>query len=155
MGNRRIKIHRTSGDFLGSITAANGVTFLSPVDVAAKNNKIYVLDQARHCVYIFNSSLTHIGTLGEEDTPGTSYNHFNSPSKIQINDDDEIIVSDTSNHRVLVFDINLNFKYVMGTTRESGSSSHLLNSPTGIYSTGSGKLYISNKGNNKINVYSR
>jgi hypothetical protein len=144
----------TSNDRFGN---PSGVAFDS------KGN-VYISDGAmpwvsgNHRIQIYSSSDAYINTIGETGVSGTDNSHFNSPTHIAIDSQDQLYVADRENHRVQVYDVSnpLSPTYIatIGVTGEcSGASDHLCG-PHGV-AVDANYIYIADSWNTRVQIFNR
>jgi DNA-binding beta-propeller fold protein YncE len=88
----------------GTQLASYGAGQLSqPMDVAFYNGLVYVVDQTRNRVAVFNTSGVFQGAFG---TRGTGNLQFNKPTGLAIDNQGRMYVADSINERIQVLRLN-------------------------------------------------
>jgi len=114
MGKISLELLRTWGD-----DSEKDHIFKAPVDIALdKNDNVYIVDSALHCIKVFDSGGRFIREIGRRGQgPGDTL----APSHIAIAPDDTIWVLEYGNRRIQVFS-------------ETGTSLAILKTVSGIWS---------------------
>lgn len=126
-----------------------GDTFLRPTGLAADKEKLYVVDTAKHQVFIYNLNgalLGHFGQRGKKD------GEFNFPTSIALDKDGNIYVVDTLNFRIQVFDKGNNFLYAIG---QIGDSSGSFARPKGVAVDSFGHIYSTDSLSDNVQIFNR
>ncbi len=102
-GNKRILRIDTR---LSRIIDEFGSTELSePVDIEIDNDRIAVVDKARHAVFIYDSETLFVeNIIGIPDTPGASDSTLSSPEDVQLLANGNLLIADTGNNRLIEVD---------------------------------------------------
>ena len=119
-----------------------------PTCAAFNNGKLYVTDELKNCVTVFNSEGNFIEEYGSQ---GNNMGSFDRPSGIAIDPDNNIFVADTFNHRIQKFSSCGEFISQFGVY---GSKASQLDSPWGMALDGSGNLLVADHLNNRVQKFS-
>ena len=119
-----------------------------PTCAAFNNGKLYVTDELKNCVTVFNSEGNFIEEYGSQ---GNNMGSFDRPSGIAIGPDNNIFVADTFNHRIQKFSSCGEFISQFGVY---GSKASQLDSPWGMALDGSGNLLVADHLNNRVQKFS-
>jgi DNA-binding beta-propeller fold protein YncE len=96
---QRIYKFSATGTLLGKFGAGN---LGQPMDVAHRNGLIYVADQGRNRIAVFNTSGVFQGAFGSR---GTGNLQFNKPTGLAIDAAGRLYVADSINERIQVFQL--------------------------------------------------
>ena len=119
-----------------------------PTCAAFHSGKLYVTDELKDCVRIFDSEghlLTEFGKSGKK------HGEFDRPSGIAIDADNNIFVSDTLNHRIQKFSSDGIFINSFGSY---GTDQSKLNSPWGLAIDNEENLLVADHLNDRIQQFS-
>ena len=127
-----------SGDDNTHFNVAIGIDFDS-------TGRMFVSDLNNHRVQVYtflDGDPVYSTTIGETGVPGSDNNHFDGPSRIAVDSNDQLYVVDVGNNRVQRCTDNGGWSC---TTFDSG-----LNSPRGIALDRSDNVYIVDSGNYRV-----
>ncbi len=99
---QRIYKFAPNGDLLGRFGAGN---LGQPMDVAFRGGLVYVADQNRNRIAVFNTSGVFQGAFGSK---GSGNLQFNKPTGLAIDAAGRLYVADSLNERIQVFPAELN-----------------------------------------------
>jgi len=119
-----------------------------PTCAAFNGGKLYVTDELKNCVSIFNSEGYRIKEFGRL---GSNIGEFDRPSGIAIASDNNIFVADTLNHRIQKFSPDGELIIQFGS---HGREEDQLDSPWGMSLDGSGNLLVADHLNNRVQRFS-
>ena len=145
--NHRIQKFTAEGQFLTAVgTKGNGpLQFTNPIDIAI-SDKVYVVDNDKHCVQVLNPDLTFTHIFGKKSGKG----QFQNPYGIACDRTGKVYVTDSGNHRIQVFTAEGKFLRMFG---QYGQGMGELDWPTGIAIDTSGIVYVSEGGNNRVSLF--
>jgi DNA-binding beta-propeller fold protein YncE len=128
------------------------ITFGRPhmvtVDV---DDNVWLTDDGSHIIYKLSSQGEVLFTLGIKDVPGEDGTHFNQPTDIAFNAQQEMYVSDGyGNKRIAKFDAEGNFLCQWGSEGERPSEFAL---PHAINIDDEGLVYVADRENWRIQVF--
>ena len=118
-----------------------------PTCATFSHGRLYVTDELRNRVMIFNSEghlLSEFGETGHEE------GQFDRPSGITFSTAAELFIADTLNHRIQKFTADGNFISSFG---QFGQSNGEFNSPWGIETDVEGNLFVADHKNNRIQKF--
>ena len=119
-----------------------------PTCAAFNNGKLYVTDELKNCVTVFNTEGQFIKEFG---SLGNNTGSFDRPSGIAIDSDNNIFVSDTLYHRIQKFSYEGEFILQFGS---HGPKEGQLDSPWGMSLDRSGDLLVVDHLNNRVQKFS-
>ena len=101
-GNKRILRIDTR---LSRIIDEFGTELEEPVDIELDDDRIAVVDKARHVVFIYDAETLIIErTIGTLDTPGSGDRTLSSPEDVQLLPNGNLLIADTGNNRLIEVD---------------------------------------------------
>lgn len=131
----------------GTKGSANG-EFNQPVGIAAKQNKINVIENVNSRISIFTPQGAFLTKWG---SPGKSNDHFNGPIGVAIDNAGNIYIADTGNERIMKFTQNGVFVRKWG---KRGGGNSQFRSPSGIAVDKQGNVYVADSYNFRIQKFS-
>lgn len=119
--------------------------FNNPVDLAVDSEKkLYVLDQEKAMVSVFNSDFSPSHTIGSQAG-------LIKPEKIALHPEKDIVyISDSTLNKIFAFDAADQLQFIIG--EEDNSDAHL-KSPHGMAINQKNELYVADTGNAQIKVF--
>ena len=124
-----------------------GDELAKPVAAAAAADRLYVVDEKKNSLFLYDLSGKLIKSVGRS---GSQPGAFNSPRGVAVGPKGTVYVADTGNSRVEIFDRDGNFVYSFG---EKGSEPGKLKNPESLAVGMDGRIYVSDTGNNRIQVF--
>jgi len=104
--------------------------------VEQKNQRLYVVDSARHHIKVYAPNGSLVKTIGRR---GNGDGEFNFPSMIWLDNKDRLLVSDSLNFRVQIFDLDGRFIDKFG---HHGDGSGDMSRPKGVATDSYGHIYV-------------
>jgi tripartite motif-containing protein 71 len=136
------------GEF-GSFGTGEG-QFVWPIGIAADSHgRIYISDEHRHDVQVFEADGTYVGKWG---TFGSEPGKLNRPSSMAIDEHDRVFLVDGFNHRVQIF--STDGAYLDGWGSE-GKGPGQFNIPWGIYLGPANDVYVADWQNDRVQRLTR
>ena len=111
-----------------------------------KNGMWAVVDNSKHCVYIFDGENQLVRKFG---SLGSGNGQFSYAAGVAFDNDNQLYVADYAYHRVQKFTIDGKYLLRFGS---DGSQNGKLNRPKGL-TVHNGKAYISDSSNSRISVF--
>ena len=144
-GNNRIQKFTEEGQFFGEVSCnSNGIAFNT------SNGKLYVSDQPKHQVVIFNSDLTLSATFGGE---GSAKGKFDCPYDIAFGSTGDVFIVDSGNSRIQVFTANGKFSRII--EKNEARAYGPLNNSIGVAVNTDGVTFVSDYWDNNVSVFDR
>lgn len=142
---REILIYNERGEFESSFKLDNNIR---PVDIAARDDLLYVVDLNGHAVLVLDSAtgevVESIGGLGRE--PGL----FNKPTNLAIDPNGNIFITDLMNNRAQMFDEKGSFVRAFGANeRYFGGAVK----PKGLDADHSGLMYLTDAAFSMVTIW--
>ncbi len=134
-------------DTIRFLEPIKGDEMVKPVAAAAAADRLYVVDEKKNALFLYDLSGKLIKSVGRS---GNQQGAFNSPRGIAVGPSGKVYVADTGNSRVEIFDRDGNFVYAFG---EKGSEPGKLKNPESVAVGSDGRIYVSDTGNNRIQVF--
>ena len=113
----------------------------------APNKDVYVTDELRHFISVFDRDGKFIRNIGEH---GNQPGNFDRPSGIVFADDGSLYVSDTKNHRIQHLTATGEHLNSFGT---QGSIEGEFQSPWGISLDARGNVFVADHANNRVQKF--
>lgn len=136
-------------DTIRFLDPIKGDEMSKPVAAAAAADRLYVVDEKKNALYLYDESGKLIKSVGRSgNQPGA----FEGPRGVAVGPSGKVYVADTGNHRVEIFDRDGNFVYAFG---EKGSEPGKLREPESVAVGADGRIYVSDTGNNRIQVFTK
>ncbi|MFC2165223.1 6-bladed beta-propeller [Acidobacteriota bacterium] len=130
----------------GTKGSSNG-QFDQPVGVAAKQNKVFVMENVNSRISIFTPQGAFLSKWG---SPGKSNDHFNGPIGVAVDNAGNIYIADTGNERIMKFTQNGVFVRKWG---KRGGGNGQFRSPSGIAVDKQGNIYVADSYNFRIQKF--
>ncbi len=124
-----------------------GDEMAKPVAAAATADRLYVVDEKKNQLFLYDLSGALIKSVGRS---GSEPGAFSGPRGVSVGPSGKVYVADTGNSRVEIFDRDGNFVYAFG---EKGSAPGKLRNPESVAVGADGRIYVSDTGNNRIQVF--
>jgi DNA-binding beta-propeller fold protein YncE len=124
-----------------------GPELARPVAGASSGDRLYVIDEKKSAVLIFDESNHFIKAVG---SAGAKPGQFSDPRGVAVGPTGKLFVADTGNHRVQIFDHDGAFVYAFG---EKGSEPGHLRSPQSVAIGADGRIYVADTGNDRVQVF--
>jgi len=120
-----------------------------PVAAAAANGRLYVLDEKKSSLFLYDSSGKLVKAAGRQGAePGT----FSAPKGLALGPQGRVFVADTGNSRVQVLDSDGNF---LGSFGSRGSEPGRLRNPESVAVGSDGRVYAADTGNNRVQAFTQ
>jgi len=136
-------------DSIHFLEPIKGVEMSKPVAAAASLERIYVVDEKKNMLFLYDFSGTLIKNVGRS---GSQNGSFSEPRGVAVGPSGNVYVADTGNNRVQIFDRDGNFLYAFG---EKGSEPGKLRDPESVSVGVDGRIYVADTGNNRVQVFTR
>lgn len=107
-----------------------------PAGLAARNDRLYVVDSQLHSVFTFDLAGTLQSRMGKR---GSAEGELNFPTHVAVNAEGEIFVTDSMNSRVAVFSAEGAFLRQIGSV---GDTSGHFSRPKGLAIDPGGRVYV-------------
>lgn len=131
----------------GEVRATFGAELLHRAHgLALDAKRVYVTDQGRHRVEVFDRAGRHLFGFGAH---GSEAGEFIRPEDVAVDGEGRIYVADTGNSRVQVFDEGGEHLRAWG---DWGPYPGLFHEPSGLC-VREGRLYVSDRGNHRVQVF--
>lgn len=134
-------------DTIRFLEPVKGDEMAKPVAAAAASDRLYVVDEKKNQLFLYDQSGKLIKSTGRS---GAQTGAFSGPRGVAVGPSGKVYVADTGNHRVQIFDRDGNFIYAFG---EKGSEPGKLKSPESVSVGADGRIYVADTGNNRIQVF--
>ncbi|MBI3289065.1 MAG: 6-bladed beta-propeller, partial [Elusimicrobia bacterium] len=134
-------------DTIRFLEPIKGDEMARPVAAAAAIDRLYVVDEKKNMMFLYDMSGRLIKSVGRS---GSQPGGFSGPRGVAVGPKGSVYVADTGNHRVEIFDRDGNFVYSFG---EKGSEPGKLKDPESVAVGADGRIYVSDTGNNRIQVF--
>jgi DNA-binding beta-propeller fold protein YncE len=134
-------------DTIRFLEPIRGEEMVRPVAAAASSDRLYVIDEKKNQLFIYDSAGKLIKLAGRS---GAQSGAFSGPRGIAVGPSGKVYVADTGNNRVQIFDRDGNFVYAFG---EKGSEPGKLKSPESVAVGADGRIFVSDTGNNRVQVF--
>ena len=146
--NHRLQKFTLKGQFLAAV-GGKPLQFNCPIDITVSptNDKVYVVDNTRHCILVLNSDLTFSSTFGEY---GIDQEHFRYPLGIACDSTGKVLVADSGNNRIQVFTAEGRFLRMFG---RHGQGKGELDWPSGVAIDSNNLVYVSEDRNHRVSVF--
>ena len=103
-----------------------GDEMAKPAAAAAAADRLYVVDEKKNSLFLYDSAGKLIKTVGRS---GSQQGAFKAPRGVAVGPSGKVYVADTGNSRVEIFDRDGNFVYAFG---EKGSEPGKLKNPESV-----------------------
>ena len=144
-GNQRIQKFTFDGQYITSVTDKNLIGGLRGLKI--NNNKLYVCDEDKNRILIFDRELNYITHIG--GSKGSGPGQFNWPHDIAWDSSSILYVADRGNGRIQVFDEDGRYVREFG---QRGSGHGELSAPHYI-DVARDLVYVSEWGNSCVSVF--
>ncbi|PIR15435.1 MAG: hypothetical protein COV48_14415, partial [Elusimicrobia bacterium CG11_big_fil_rev_8_21_14_0_20_64_6] len=134
-------------DTIRFLDPIKGDEMVKPVAAAADDDRLYVVDEKKNVLFLYDSAGKLIKSVGRS---GKQPGAFSRPRGVAVGPNGRVYVSDTGNNRVEIFDHDGNFIYAFG---EKGSEPGKLKGPESLAVGVDGRIYVSDTGNNRVQVF--
>ena len=148
----RVKIFNPDGVLqhtIGKDPGQPNPTFSWVTDVAVDphNGNIYVVDNHRDHVLVFNSAHAQIGQLGVTNDSGecgenADNQHFCGPVGVEVDADGSVYVTDWGNQRVQKFNSQRQYQMTFGLQGQGGDQHGEISGPDDVEVDGKGRVYV-------------
>lgn len=148
-----------SSVFIGStVRAYDTIRFLDPIKademarpiaVAASATRLFVLDEKKSQLYIYDADGKLIKVAGRH---GFDKAAFATPQGLAIGPTGRVFVADTGNNRVQILDSDGNFLSSFGA---KGAEAGMLKSPESVAVGADGRVFVADTGNNRVQVFTQ
>ena len=118
-----------------------------PACAVVRNREVFVTDELRDCILVFNTDGQYIGRIGES---GENEGQFDRPSGISLDNEGNLLIADTLNHRVQQITSTGEFISAFGS---HGALPGQLHSPWGITTGADGAIFVADHLNNRIQKF--
>ena len=148
----RIGMCTVDEEFLGEFgTFGTGEgQFVWPIGIAADSRgRIYISDEHRHDVQVFEADGRYVGRWGEF---GAAPGQLNRPSSMAIDEHARVFLADGFNHRVQVFSTDGEYLSSFGS---EGSGPGQFSIPWGIYLGPADDVYVADWQNDRVQRLTR
>ncbi len=113
-------------DTIRFLEPIKGDEMAKPVAAAAAADRLYVVDEKKNSLFLYDSAGKLIKTVGRS---GSQQGAFKAPRGVAVGPSGKVYVADTGNSRVEIFDRDGNFVYAFG---EKGSEPGKLKNPESV-----------------------
>ncbi|CAH3152825.1 unnamed protein product [Pocillopora meandrina] len=128
-----------------------GQGFKGPTGIAVnRQGDIAVVDNLRHCVFVFNKDGICLKQIGKE---GADPGQFKYPAGVLFLNNNEILIADKSNNRIQ--HINIQTGSVVKTFGKKGEGKGHFNTPLSICLDDTERIVVSEFSNNRVQVMSK
>ena len=128
-----------------------GQGFKGPTGIAVnRQGDIAVVDNLRHCVFVFNKDGNCLKQIGKE---GADPGQFKYPAGVLFLNNNEILIADKSNNRIQ--HINIQTGSVVKTFGKKGEGKGHFNTPLSICLDDTERIVVSEFSNNRVQVMSK
>lgn len=134
-------------DTIHFLEPIKGDEMAKPVAAAAAADRLYVVDEKKNSLFLYDLSGRLIKSVGHS---GSQQGSFSAPRGVAVGPNGKVYVADTGNSRVEIFDRDGNFVYAFG---EKGSEPGKLKNPESVAVGADGRIYVSDTGNHRIQVF--
>ena len=134
-------------DTIRFLEPIKGDEMAKPVAAAAAADRLYVVDEKKNALFLYDNSGKLIKSVGRS---GSQPGAFSEPRGVAVGPNGNVYVADTGNNRVEIFDRDGNFIYSFG---EKGSEPGKLKNPESVAVGSDGRIFVSDTGNNRIQVF--
>ncbi|MDO8756569.1 MAG: Asp-tRNA(Asn)/Glu-tRNA(Gln) amidotransferase subunit GatB, partial [Elusimicrobiota bacterium] len=134
-------------DTIRFLEPIKGDEMARPVAAAASADRLYVVDEKKNMMFLYDLSGKLIKSVGRS---GSQTGAFSGPRGIAVGPQGTVYVADTGNNRIEMFDRDGNFVYAFG---EKGAEPGKLRNPESVAVGPDGRIYVSDTGNNRIQVF--
>ena len=146
----RITICTVDEEFIGEFSKfgkGDGEITWPTAIAADRDGNVYVSDEARHDVQVFDRDGKFLRRWGSQ---GSGPGQFDRPAGLAVDPDGNVLVADGLNNRVQKFDRNGQLLLAWG---EAGSGPGQFNMPWGIAVDGQGRVYVSDWRNGRVQQF--
>lgn len=126
-----------------------GEEMAKPVAAASSAERLYVVDEKKNMLFIYDRSGKLIKSSGRS---GSQPGAFSSPRGVAVGASGKVYVADTGNHRIQILDKDGEFVYAFG---EKGAERGKLRSPESVSVGADGRIYVADTGNNRVQVFTQ
>lgn len=130
----------------GTKGSADG-EFNQPIGIAAKQNKVHVIENVNSRISIFTPQGVFLSKWG---SPGKGQDQFNGPIGVALDNSGNIYIADTGNERIMKFTQNGVFVRKWG---KRGGANGQFRSPSGIAVDKQGNVYVADSYNFRIQKF--
>ncbi len=134
-------------DSLGLQAPIRSEQMLRPVAAAARGERLYVLDEKKSALLIFDRDGKLLKLAGH---PGDDKASFDEPQGVALGPDGRVFVADTGNSRIQILDGEGNF---LGSFGVHGSDRGRLKKPSSVAVGLDGRVYVADTGNSRVQVF--
>lgn len=136
-------------DTIRFLEPIKGDEMAKPVAAAAFGDRVYVVDEKKNMLFLYDASGKLIKNVGRS---GPQNGAFLGPRGVAAGPGGNVYVADTGNHRVQIFDRDGNFLYAFG---EKGAEPGRLRNPESISVGADGRIFVADTGNDRVQVFTR
>lgn len=136
-------------DTIRFLDPIKGEEMAKPVAAAASAELLYVVDEKKNMLFLYDAAGKHIKSVGRS---GSQPGAFSSPRGVAVGPSGHVYVADTGNHRVQIFTKDGDFVYAFG---EKGSDFGKLKNPESVSVGSDGRIYVADTGNNRVQVFTQ
>jgi sugar lactone lactonase YvrE len=157
----RVQVFNQDGEYVTTIGEDQpnpSFNWVTDVAVDQVTGNIYVVDNGRARVQVFNSTYRLIGQLGVTDDWGScdvnaDNAHFCGPVGVETDLAGNVYVTDWNNRRVQKFDKTRQYLMTFGTVGVGGDEHGLLNGPDDLTVDGKGQVYVADMYNARVEIF--
>ncbi|MDD5628698.1 MAG: NHL repeat-containing protein, partial [Elusimicrobia bacterium] len=120
---------------------------VQPVAAAVRGSRIYVLDEKKSSLLIFETGGRLLKSVGSR---GKDKSSFASPRGVAVGPDGRVYVADTGNSRIRVLGPDGETLWSFGAR---GSERGMLKEPRSVAVGGDGRVYVADTGNDRVQVF--
>ena len=138
-------------DSIRFLEPIKGDEMAKPVAAAASGDRLYVVDEKKNMLFLYDASGKLIKSVGRS---GSQSGAFSGPRGVAVgpNGGGNVYVADTGNHRVQIFDRDGNFLYAFG---EKGAEPGRLRAPESVSVGADGRIFVADTGNDRVQVFTQ
>jgi sugar lactone lactonase YvrE/tetratricopeptide (TPR) repeat protein len=134
-------------DSIRFLDPIKGGDIARPVAAASSADRIYVLDEKKSALLVFDALGAVLKTAGGA---GQADGKFSEPRGVAVGPNGRVYVADTGNNRIQILDRDGAFVAAFGS---KGSEAGRLRGPQSVAVGADGRIYVADTGNDRIQVF--